>query len=58
MPYLETHAKRYACMLHEIRKIRSYIKNDPIVSLDIGPSFHDEDHREPAKWYFTYQTAA
>ena len=45
MSYLKTHAKRYACMLHEIKKIRYNIKDKPIVSLDIGPSFFTELYR-------------
>jgi 2-polyprenyl-3-methyl-5-hydroxy-6-metoxy-1,4-benzoquinol methylase len=45
MRYLKTHAKRYACMLHEIREIRYNIKNKHIVSLDIGESFFTELYR-------------
>jgi len=42
MSYIGTHAKRFAYMLNEIRKIREYIKESSITVLDIGPSFFTE----------------
>jgi SAM-dependent methyltransferase len=41
MSYVRTHAKRFAYMLHEIKKIRASIKNQ-VTTLDIGPSFFTE----------------
>ncbi len=42
LAYVTTHAKRFAFMLHEIKKIRESIKESPITALDIGPSFFTE----------------
>ena len=42
MSYIGTHAKRYAYMLHEIKKVRESINGYPITVLDIGPSFFTE----------------
>lgn len=42
MSYIETHAKRFAYMLHEIIKIRESNFNNKISTLDIGPSFFTE----------------
>jgi hypothetical protein len=42
MPYIKTHAKRFAYMLYEINKIREIINEDTITTLDIGPSFFTE----------------
>ncbi len=42
MSYVKTHAKRFAYMLNEINIIRKSIKERPIITLDIGPSFFTE----------------
>lgn len=43
LSYLYTHAKRYAYLLSEIRRIRKKIQStSPVVTLDIGPSYFTE----------------
>ena len=40
--YLAIHAKRYACLLNRLLKIRKAISEDPIALMDIGPSYLTE----------------